>query len=266
MARFEKIIYREDPTNKDTKFDRNFLRETLIPQLKQRYPKYLKHYVSHANHMAVILDLSVSNRLHENKIHLYKQGAIIQGMQFSSYQVQELLHSFSNSERGEISAQILKMFKAIDNDKKGPFHFSGGTEISYSYKLLMIYQQKMKNHDETIATVLKGISNAELMELPYFNRKDLERAWENLTKTSDAMLNMPGLVLICESGSIAKTLNASVYDSLFPLTSQVCKDREYRFVSCLKCLETWKRKKNKLPEKLRLLPLWTLSNLFAFQE
>jgi tRNA(Ile)-lysidine synthase len=266
LSRFEKIVFREDPTNTDTQYDRNFLREELIPIIKKRYPKYLKHYVNHANHLAVILGLNITNRVNENQIHLFEQGAIIQGPQFSQYQVQELLHTFSTSQRGEISAQILKMFKAIDNEKKGPFHFSGGTEIYYSHKLLMIYQQKMKNYDQTIGKVLAGISDAELMSLPVFNWKDLDRAWVNLTKTADAMLNMPGLVLICESAAVAKTLNASVYDSLFPLTSQLCKDRGYRFVTCLKCLETWKRKNTKLPEKLRLLPLWTLSNLFAFQE
>jgi tRNA(Ile)-lysidine synthase len=266
ISQFEKIVFRDDPTNKETKYDRNFLRADLVPLIQKRFPKYLKHYVNHANHMAVILHLNITNRVNENQIHLYEQGAIIQGPQFSQYQVQELLHSFSNSERGEISAQILKMFKAIDNGKKGPFHFSGGTEAYSSHKLLMIYKQNMKNHDEAIAKILEGISGTELMSLPTFNRKDLERAWKNLATTTDAMLNMPGLVLICESDSIAKTLNASIYDSLFPATSQVCKEKGFRFVSCLKGMETWKRKKNKLPEKLRLLPLWNLANLFAFQE
>lgn len=266
LSRFEKIIYREDPTNNDVTYDRNFLREEFIPLIKKRYPKYLKHYVNHSNYMAVILHLNITNRVNANQIHVYKQGALIQGPQFSQHQVQELLHSFSRSERGEISSQILKMFKAIDNGKKGPFHFSGGTEIYSSHNLLMIYQQKMKNHDQVIAKVLEGISDEELMNLPEFNRKDLERAWENLTKTSDAMLNMPGLVLICESSNVAKTLNASVYDSLFPTVSLVCKNRDYRFVTAVKCLDLWKRKKTKLPEKLKLLPLWTLSNLFPFQE
>jgi tRNA(Ile)-lysidine synthase len=266
LARFEKIIYREDPTNSDVTYDRNFLREELIPLVKSRYSKYLKHYVNHSNYFAVILHLNITNRVNANQIHVYEQGAIIQGTQFSQDQVQELLHSYSNTERGEISSQITKMFKAIDNGKKGPFHFSGGTEIYSTYNLLMIYQQGLKNHDQVIAKVLAGISDEELMNLPTFSWKDLERAWENLTKTSDAMLNMPGLVLICETSNTAKTLNASVYDSLFPSVSRVCKDRDYQFITGPKCLDVWKRKKSKLPERLRLLPLWTLSNLFPFQE
>ena len=266
LSRFENIIYRDDPTNTDIKYDRNFLREDILPMIKKRYPKYLKHYVNHANYMAVILHLNITNRVNINQIHVYDDGALIQGPQFSQYQVQELLHSISSSERGEISSQILRMIKAIDNGKKGPFHFSGGTEVYSTHHLLMIYKQSMKNYDQVIAQHLEGISDEELKTLPTFSLKDLEYAWDNLTKTSDAILNMPGLILICESGNIAKTLNASVYDSLFPFVSEVCKKRNYRFVTTLKCLDMWKRKKNKLPEKLRLLPLWTLSNLFPSQE
>ena len=266
LARFEKIVFREDPTNFDIRYDRNFLREELVPLIKKKYPKYLKHYVNHSNYMAVILHLNITNRVNGNQIHVYEQGAIIQGSHFSQYQIQELLHSYSRSERGEITSQILKMLKAIDNGKKGPFHFSGGTEVYHTQQLLMIYQQRMKNHDEVIASVLKNISDGELESLPSFTLRDMERAWENLTKSSDAMLNMPGLVLIYETDSVAKTLNSSVFDSLFPAVSTVCKERQFSFVSALKCIETWKRKKTKLPEKIRLLPLWTLSNLFPSQE
>lgn len=266
LARFEKIIFREDPTNFDIRYDRNFLREELVPLIKKKYPKYLKHYVNHSNYMAVILHLNITNRVNGNQIHVYEQGAIIQGSHFSQYQIQELLHSYSRSERGEITSQILKMLKAIDNDKKGPFHFSGGVEVYHTQNLLMIYQQRMNNNDEVIASVLSNISNDELESLPSFSLKDMERAWENLTKSSDAMLNMPGLVLIYENASVAKTLNGSVYDSLFPAVSDVCQQRKFTFISSLKCIETWKRKKTKLPEKIRLLPLWTLSNLFPSQE
>ena len=266
LCRFERIVYRDDPTNSDIKYDRNFLRSEIIPIVKKRYPKYLKHYVSHSNYMSVILHLNITNRVNGNQINVYQDGAIIQGSQYSQFQVQELLHSFSHRERGEISSQILKMFKAIDNGRKGPFHFSGGTEAYSSFNLLMIYQQKMMNHDQVIARVLSGMTDEEIHSLPTFSRSDLKRAWNNLAKSSDAMLNMPGLVLICEPTNISKNLNGSVYDSLFPSVSHVCKNRHYRFVTALKCLEMWERKKEKLPERLSLLPLWTLSNLFSFQE
>lgn len=266
LSQNEHIIYREDPTNADIKYDRNFLREELFPILKKRYPKYLKHYVNNSNYLAALLHLNITNRVTENKISLFEHGAIIQSSHFSQFQIQEVLESFSKTHRGEITTQIQRMIKAIDNGKKGPFHFSGGTEAYYTHNLLMIYRQGMRNNDKMISLVLEKITDEEILSLPTFSIKDLERAWENLNKTSDAMMNMPGLVLVCEPKNIVKTLNGSVYDSLFPSVSAVCKDRGIYFMSTLKCIETWRRKKTKLPDQLRILPLWTLSNLFAFQE
>lgn len=266
ISRNEKIVFTEDPTNTDVKHDRNFLRENILPVLSKRYPQYLKHYVNHANYMAGLLQLSITNRVNGNQIHLYEKGAIIQGSQFSQFQVQDLLQSFSSKRRGELTSQILRMFKAIDNDRKGPFHFSGGTEIYYSHRLLMIYQQGMKNNDNIISRVLQTINDEEIQTLPSFTWKDLERTWVNLTKTSDALMNMPGLVMICGPKNLCKTLNASVHDSLFPEVSRVCQERDFCFMTTLKCLDMWKRKKEKLPEKIKLLPLWTLSNLFPFQQ
>ena len=262
ISRYEKIIFREDPSNSDAKYDRNFLRQKILPLLSGRYPKYLKHYVNHANYLASILNLSITNRVNGNTIHVYEQGAIIQGSQFSQYQVQDLLQTYSRSNRGEVTTQIQRMFKAIDNGKKGPFQFSGGTEIYYTHRLLMIYQQGLENYDLRIAALLSSFSKDEISSLSDFSWKDLERSWENLTRSPDAMLNMPGIVLICEPKNVCKTLNASVFDPLFPATSLVCKERGYCFTTTLKCLDLWKKKKNKLPEKLKILPLCTLSNVF----
>jgi tRNA(Ile)-lysidine synthase len=265
LALNEKIIYVEDPTNADTRFDRNFIRHELVPVIQKRYPRYLRHYAYLSNYLASIQHLNVSNRVDGNHIFAYEHGAAIQGHNFDQLQIQELLLTYSRSDRGEITAQIHKMLKAIDHGKKGPFHFSGRTEAYFTHNLLMIYNQGLKNHDQTIAAVLNEMQPAELEQLPQFTWKDLERAWENLLKSSDAMLNLPGLLLVLERPSICKTLNTFHNDSLFPQVSAVAKTKNYTLITTLKCLETWKRKKEKLPEKLRILPLWTLSNLFAFQ-
>ena len=158
------------------------------------------------------------------------------------------------------------MFDAIDNGKKGPFHFSGGMEAYYSYGLLMIYRQNVRNYDEEIATGLKQFSKNALSMMSEYSRPELEQAWQNLIGDSDAMMNMPGLVLVLESDSICKTLNTSVFDPLFPLTSQVCQEKGLRFTTFQKCLELWLQKSEKLPKKLRLLPLNNLSNLFTSQQ
>lgn len=267
LARFEAIPYRDDPTNKDLRFDRNYLRHEIIPVIRKRYPKYLKFYSHMANFMSMMLKNNIIVRSGASEMFVYDQGAVLIGKHFSEIQIQELIHHYSNTDRGEIITPIERMLKAIDNGKKGPFHFSGAMEAYCTHNILMIYSQGMKNYDEAIARVLGSLTERQFQEIPsYYKRVELEHAWANLLQTSDAMLNMPGLVLVLEAESVCKTLNTSIYDPLFPQVSALCKEKGWRFITYDKCLETWKHKRGKLPEKLRLLPLSNLSNLFTSQQ
>jgi tRNA(Ile)-lysidine synthase len=266
LASFEGIKFLEDPTNKNLQHDRNYVRHKIVPLIKRRYPKYLKFYSHFANFSALILKISVRSRSGLSKIFAFEDGAVLLGKHFSEVQIQEVLHSYSKADRGKLITPIEKMLRAIDNGKKGPFQFSGGLEAYYTYNLLMIYPKGMKNYDESIAEILKQLSSDDLKKIPTFKRFELRHAFHQLLQSSDGLANMPGLILVLESESICKTLNASVYDALFPKVSALCKERGWRFTSYSKCLETWKNKKEKLPETLRLLPLSNLSNLFASQE
>lgn len=263
LATFEGIPYRNDPSNLDTHYDRNYMRAEVIPKIRERYPRYLRFYAQTANFSAMMLNVNLLQRSGVSRIYVFDEGAVIQAKHFSEIQIQELLHDYSQTDRGEIISPIQRMLRAIDNGKKGPFHFSGGMEIYYSNQLLMIYRQSLINYDESIARVLGSLSVAELQGFPLYKRIELQHAWANLLHQPDAMLNMPGLVVVLESDSICKTLNTSVFDSLFPKVSAVCQERGFRFTTFTKCIDTWSSKKEKLPERLRLLPLYHLSNLFA---
>lgn len=265
LAIFEGIPSQEDPTNRYIKHDRNFIRNVIVPQIRKRYPKYLKFYASFANLSAMILKVNIMHRAGYAQIFAFEQGAILQGKIFSEIQIQEVLHAYSNADRGKIISPIERMLRAIDNGKKGPFHFSGGMEASYSHGVLMIYRQSMKNHDESIAKILKQLTDQQLKEMPEYKKVELQHSWENLLTQPDALLNMPCLILVLESDSICKTLNTSVFDARFPKVSEVCKERGLRFCTYQKCYEVWTTKSEKLPERLRLLPLHNLSNLFSSQ-
>lgn len=266
LAVFEGIPYRDDPTNSDLRYDRNFIRHELVPLIRSRYPKFLKQYVYLMNFFAMNLGISTLTKAGPAEIYAYDNGALLRGHHFSEIQVQEIIHSYSDTDRGELIVPIQRMLRAIDNRKKGPFQFSGGVEAYYTAGLLMIYCQKNVNHDQSIAKILNSLSALELMQLPPYKRIELEHNLMNILKSPDAMSNMPGLVIILESESICKTLNCSVYDPLWPHVSQVCKNRGFRFTTMVKCIETWKLKKEKLPERLRILPLSNLANLFSSQE
>lgn len=266
LAKFEGIPFSEDPTNRDLKYDRNFVRNKITPLIKERYPKYLKFYSHYANFSTMMLKTNIMSRAGTSKIFVFEQGAVLVGSHYSEIQIQEIIHTYSNTDRGEIITPIERMLRAIDNGKKGPFHFSGGMEAFSNNTVLMIYQQGLKNYDESIARTLSTLTTNQLMSMSTYKRIELEYAWQNLLQSPDAMLNMPGLVLVLESESICKTLNTSVFNELFPRVSEVCKERGLRFITFQKCLDTWMSKKEKLPERLRLLPLSNLSNLFASQQ
>lgn len=263
LAKFEGIPHREDPTNKDRTYDRNFIRHEVIKRIRQRYPKYLKFYANFANFQATMLGINVLSRGGASRIFVFSEGAVLIGKHFSETQVQEIIHDYSNTDRGEILQPIQKMFRAIDNGKKGPFHFSGGMEAYHSHNLLMIYKQNMKNYDQQIASVLSALTMEELKDIPQYKRVELSHAWSNLLRSPDAIMNMPGLVLVLEPDNICKNLNTSNFDAQFPNVSRVCQERGLRFITFTKCLEIWASKKEKLPERLRLLPLANLSNLFS---
>ncbi len=265
LARFEDIPYRDDPTNNEIKHDRNFIRLKVAPLIRQRYPKYLKFYAHFANYLAMMMNVSLLKRSGPSKIFVYEEGAIFLGRSFSELQIQEMIHHFSNTDRGEIITTIERMLRAIDNGKKGPFHFSGGIEASYSHGLLMLYRQGMINNDHLIAASLSKLSNEDLLDIDSYDKAELEQAWQNLVRKKNAMRNMPGLVLVMESESICKTLNTSVYDSRFPRVSALCKERGLRFMTFQKCLDVWMQKKERLPERLKIIPLDNLSHLFTSQ-
>lgn len=266
FARLENITFREDPTNKDLKFDRNFVREKLSPLIQERYPQFLKHYVAQANAQAALLKISLISNPGDSRVYAYEQGAVIKGEKFSSSQVLQLLHTFSQARRGKLNSQVLKMLKAIENGKKGPFHFSGGTEAYFTPNLLMIYQQNFQNSDHAVADIIKSLNDEQLKSLPKLSYQDLELSWHDLLQSPRAIFNMPGLLLVMENVSVGKILNTSVHDSLFPEVSNVIKHRHFRLMTTQKCLEVWRKKRSKLPEKLGIIPLWTLSNLFPSQE
>ena len=266
LIKFEGIPYRDDPTNWDLKHDRNYIRHVLIPRIKKKYPKYLKFYSHFANFQAMMIKSSYLNRSGTTaEMFVYDNGALLIGHHFSEIQIQEIIHHFSSTDRGAIVTPIQRMLRAIDNGKKGPFHFSGGVEAYYNYKQLIIYQRNFVNHDQDIAKVLRSVSNQELMTLPTYTPLELKNTWNNLLKGNDALENLPGLALILESDSICKTLNTSTFDPLFPHVSDVCRERGLRFMPLYKCIEEWNRKKERLPRTLRILPLSNLSNLFSFQ-
>jgi len=266
LSKHEHIPFREDPSNRDLRYDRNYVRHKIVANIARRFPMYLKHYVNIQNQVAMNMNCSLILNRGLIQVYSYEDGAVLIGHKFDVIQIQELMHTYSNTDRGELVAPIGKMLDAIRNGKKGPFQFSGGLEAYHSHNLLMIYRKGMKNSDESIARVLGTLSNDTLEQLATYKHDELQNSYDHFLKSPHAMCDMPGLVLVLENKNIVKTLNCSVFDTLFPEVSKVCQEKGLRFITYTKLLERWHSRRENLPEKLRLLPLHNLTHLFSSQQ
>ncbi|MES2525517.1 MAG: tRNA lysidine(34) synthetase TilS [Bdellovibrionota bacterium] len=266
LSRFEKIPFREDPTNSDLRFDRNYVRHEIVENISKRFPKYLKHYVNISNQASMHMNSNIMKKGSLTELFVYEDGAILIGQKFDVVQVQELMHTYSNTDRGELVGPIGRMLDAIRNGKKGPFQFSGGLEAYHTHTLLMIYRKSMKNSDAVVARIIGTLTNEALKEIATFKRDELEVSFQHFLKNPRAISDMPGLILVMENNNICKSLSTSVFDSRFPEVSRICQERGLRFITYTKCLERWHSRRQNLPEKLRLLPLWHLSHLFSSQQ
>ncbi len=255
-----------DPTNSDVRFDRNYVRAEIAPLIRERYPKYLKLYAQSANTMAALLKVSLlAPRGGVSRTHSFENGVALEGRRFSASQIQDLIHQYSHCDRGEISTPVERMLQAIENRKKGPFHFSGGLEAYYSPGLLLLYRRGLVTADSAIAAQLRELPMSALEALAGHKKVELELAWEKLLQRPDALSHLPGLLLVLDTPVIKKALNTSVYDPLFPQVSRICQEKGLRFITFRKCLDAWTQKQKRLPETLKLLPLYNLSNLFTSQ-
>lgn len=126
------IPFIQDSSNKSIRFERNFIREKIIPQISQRFPGHLKHYVHRSNQLAQ--DWGVSSLL-ENKIQFFllrdAHGILIShprgdnDFRGAEEQIIWAITALSDKGRGTLGTQVEKIIAAARNGKKGPLLFSG---------------------------------------------------------------------------------------------------------------------------------------------
>lgn len=165
----EKLAFFEDETNSKTRFERNYLRNAVMPLLIQRYPKLLKHYA-----------LRSLREINHSKAHNYKEYSYSWGSHylFPVNQVpdtQILLRSFqkiSTIKRGTLSKELSKLTVAISNGKKGPMSFSGGVKIFFNRNELLMINQKgfevFQKIDQQLLGKLKKSNETETYSVENF--------------------------------------------------------------------------------------------------
>ena len=133
IARKEKLSWSEDHTNQELRFDRNYIRNIVVPAIKRRFPTYLKQYVYRANQLAIKLGVDrhqvggkfLMRKESKCRVTIY-QNQLIGRMSGAQELVRQGIHHLSSSARGVLASQIEKMIAGADRGLKGPYNFSGG--------------------------------------------------------------------------------------------------------------------------------------------
>ncbi len=184
-----KISFMEDPSNKQLRFERNFLREKAIPTLSGRFPNYLKHYAFRSNELALNMNLSVFGTSKGFKIKKDKFNGFLlispNGNDFTGAEesIRKIIYKLSHKKRGVLSSQIEKLILAAKANKRGPLIFSGGVHCFIAQnQLYFISRLHLNSYQEVDKILMARLKNKEFS----FSPKNLE----DLKKSNANFLNL----------------------------------------------------------------------------
>ncbi|HLE10916.1 MAG: tRNA lysidine(34) synthetase TilS [Bdellovibrionales bacterium RIFOXYD12_FULL_39_22] len=185
-ARECKILFLDDPSNKDERFERNFLRP-IIAKLASRFPQYLKHYVNRANQLA--LNANCSRMVEANSsppqlfvlsgaedwsalIDLSSNGNFL----FATEQILASLQHLSVARRGVWSIPIQKLISAAKANKWGPHLLSGSISVFSFFSVLVFCKSSAEaklfgQMEQGLLLELKRIKDADIPTLSYLQSK-----------------------------------------------------------------------------------------------
>ncbi|MBG07860.1 MAG: tRNA lysidine(34) synthetase TilS [Halobacteriovoraceae bacterium] len=129
------ISYKSDPSNNDQRYERNFIRHTVIPSIRRKWPKYLKHYSYRSNSLARALGVHRVQGQGSLLKSVDKNGGVFLALpegykNFYPFedQIKSEIKMLSGRERGVLSLQIRKTCEAHERGKKGPLLYSGNVK------------------------------------------------------------------------------------------------------------------------------------------
>lgn len=175
-AKKENLSWKEDSSNLNNHFERNFVRNEVVSKITARYPKALKNYALEANQLAHQFGVHVSDKKLDSdfSVEIDKLGRfVLKSKNFFLHidQLKSVIEKLSNKARGKIHGeltQFLKLQEALLNDPKilsvkgpfrGPHEFSGGVKgFIYKRTILLMSEQSYQDSlkfDEQLLESLK---------------------------------------------------------------------------------------------------------------
>jgi len=196
-AEHEKLSFREDSSNQEVKYKRNFIRHQIVPELKKLNPaleETLVSSISYFKQSSEIVAEFATRKFKEICKEEDKQLFIDIALILKEPQKETLLFEWLNS-KGFKANQIQQLTEALHSDKTIGKQFSSATHQLVIDRKYIIVQQLIKEHAPT-EFVISSLTNTQ--HLP------IELEFEETTNT--LFSNDP------------KEIKIAYSDNLFPLT------------------------------------------------
>jgi tRNA(Ile)-lysidine synthase len=226
------IPYLEDPTNKDNDFERNYVRNEVIPNISKRHPQYLKHYANRSNELARIYKLHVKNRDSHYQTTKNKNSILIYNLEnsinFSGIEscIIDGMKELNPNSRGTLSEQIKKIIQAMKNHRFGPLALTAGVKAYVSFNAVLLTKQT-KASFKTKSYKNIGVSDYKLLLESKLNEHS----------------GYPYIVIL-DSGARSFSLNKNTYPYNAAYSKELIHDSiDHQYA--LKLLAQWSKPKNK---------------------
>lgn len=214
-----KLPYFEDQSNKNTKYERNFVRTELLARVKTRFPSYLKHYVRQSNALALKLGLS---RLTEEALCDVIQLVGCTVLRLKNWQeefpeelIKQAIYTHSKEGRGRIGEQLRKLHEAVRAEKWGPLSFSGGVEVHMRPGYLYILQGRSRGLEELDREQEQFLKNKITAQIPLDLKFSTKQNFESI-KTS----SFPYLFSLNKQDMDRSRSGLKKIDPLFPKSTE----------------------------------------------
>lgn len=195
FMRLGNFSFAEDSSNADVKFERNFLRKTIIGKLKKRYPKFLRHYVNQrmaelrSEKQVSSRSLSVVSLTPE--LHYFSLQETHDG--FDS--LEKILLKYSNAHQGMLRKSLHhtygkhgeSLFKTAG--LKGPISLSGDLHLWqwHHHYFLLISKNRPPKNLEALDQVLVAWLLEHNLHLRTSGKREMKIHFHQVTKLFESL-------------------------------------------------------------------------------
>lgn len=252
LARKFSIPFADDPSNLDNRFERNYMRNIVIPSIKNRFPRYLEHYVEQSNQLARRLGFHLipatagEFETYQDAlggIWLYRESFEL-GFSGLEEVISSIIEKLSTAKRGVIRQQIQRAISAAEKNNNGPLLFSGGV-LGYFYpgSMYFIHKSLLPRLEQADNQLLENLKIGQKYNASQIPRVDISKFNSILReRINEKNLFFPHL-MIANGQEIKKFWpGLKKVDPLFPKTTAYCIEKGIYYRSALHFLHQWKKR------------------------